>query len=115
MELNNKEIRSCDESVIERLIVEELRKKGKSFIIKLKRDNKGVNVINIQNPDTIFSITELPFSKVKNSDFKLNPLSKYKITNLSNGDIADFSIIISTDIKGEIVNSDKLTCSDIVP
>jgi len=109
-DLDKKEITSCNDAVLSRVMVEG-QDGTESFMFKLKPGHRGKTYMNIENPDTIFTITDMPFGEMKNHGFTLKPSSEYKISNLSNGDAADSSLLILTDKNSKIIHADIVDCN----
>lgn len=77
--------------------------------VNLSSPNK-VDFRNIEKGYRIYKYNSWKRHLISNKDFKLSPLTKYKIDRFQ-GDAASYDIEVSTNEKGEIVKSSKVSCN----
>jgi hypothetical protein len=102
-----KGIMSCEGSFLSTLIIAGT---GNNYDFYYITSNKGVEVFKPKDIHSDFVIKDKKDNIIANSDFRLKPLSEYKISNTSKGDAGEQWLIVKTDNNGEIINADKIHC-----
>jgi hypothetical protein len=111
-DLHKKNMISCDNLLISKVKVEGLDDNFDYYVFSLKSNNNiGVKLFNLTKISDAFSISTTSGKIINNSEFKLKPSSRYKISNISNGDATQFSITIITNENGNIVKASNLDCN----
>jgi hypothetical protein len=106
-DIENKGVVSCDGLLLNTLVILEIGGNSEYYYIN---SDKGVHLFKLKNISKEFVIRDKRDNIVSNSDFKLKPLSQYKITNISIGDAGEQWVIIKTDKNREIIEVDKTQC-----
>lgn len=107
--MERKEIIPCGNTSISTVMIQEVGGNFDFYYFKLKRPNKGVKFFSVVEINNSFEITS-KLKEINPSDFKLKPLSRYEVINVSNGDAAQSTIVITTDEQGNIIDADKTDC-----
>jgi hypothetical protein len=111
-DLHKKNMISCDNLLISKVKVEGLDDNFDYYVFSLKSNNNiGVKLFSLTKISDAFSISTTSGKIINNSEFKLKPSSRYKISNISNGDATQFSITIITNENGNIVKASNLDCN----
>ncbi len=98
--------------LISKVKVEGLDDNFDYYVFSLKNNNDiGVKLFSLTKISNVFSISTASGKIINNSEFKLKPSSKYKISNISSGDATEFSITIITNENGDIVKASNLDCN----
>jgi len=111
-DLEKKGIISCDDSLISKVLIEEVEGDFDFFSCDLKESRRGIGVkfFNVYKIDNAFQIKNGLHGIVSPYEYRLKPNTNYKITHGSKGDAAVQSIIITTDENGDIIDADVLSC-----
>lgn len=111
-DLHKKNIISCNNLLISKVKVEGFDDNFDYYVFSLKNNNDiGVKLFSLTKISNVFSISTASGKIINNSEFKLKPSSKYKISNISSGDATEFSITIITNENGDIVKASNLDCN----
>jgi hypothetical protein len=106
-----KGISSCNGSLISNLIIIGIDDNLDYYRFSLKENyTNGVVLFKVDSIDTAFDILINNGSIISNEQFKLKPLTKYKVINKSNGDFAEFHIQITTDQNGKVKLASSTDC-----
>lgn len=110
VDINSNSLIVCDNTRITKVLIEGTNGNNDFYLCRIKDDSININSFNLSKISNNYLIKDNLDNDVVNLDYILKPSSRYKISNLSNGDAAISSIIIDTDAKGNIYKTSKSSC-----